>query len=492
MSITDLSEPISLGRNSVFDGNERLRGRLPILVLLYLLAVFLPINFSLGSVNMTPVRLLLIITIIPMAASLLMGRYGRVLPTDILFFLHFCWVVIALAVNNPTQVIQNAGSTGVEFIGSYALGRAFIRDRADFIVLIRSLVVISLICFPFVIVETITGNSLILNVLNKLPGISAGPDLSMERRMGLERVQMIFVHPIHWGLYCSLLLPLCFVGLKDIYSGFEILVVSLIVGISGLLALSSGALLAMVLQIFLFSWALIFRHTAKRWVILLSVIAVFYVLIDLLSNRTPIMVFLSYATFSAHTAYWRSIIFEWGMINVWANPIFGLGLNDWVRPSWMYSGSMDNFWLVMGVKYGIPGFAFLAAGYLIALWKIGRRQFDGDRILWNLRRAWMFSFLGLTFTISTVHIWHTIYAFVFFMFGAGMWFLTTALQDGAALDTDGEGSATDPAARGPGYAHKGLTKGTSRPDRGALVPASPQLEAKPSGASYTRFPTKHR
>ena len=107
---------------------------------------------------------------------------------------------------------------------------------------------------------------------------------------------------------------------------------------------------------------------------------------------------MSYATFSAHTAYWRSIIFDWGMVNVWANPIFGLGLNDWVRPRYMVSGSMDNFWLVVAVRYGIPGFALLAAGYLIALWKIGRRDFDGDQLLWQFRRAWMFSFIGLTFT----------------------------------------------------------------------------------------------
>ena len=278
--------------------------------------------------------------------------------------------------------------------------------------------------FPFAIYETITGQAIILKLLNSLPGISSLRDIEIGKRMGVYRVQLVFVHPIHYGLFCTVALAMCFVGLKGIYGTGRRLFLTMVVTVSGLLALSSGALLAVVLQVILISWAFVFRATPKRWVLLLGLFGVMYVAISLLSNRPPIRVFMSYATFSAHTAYWRSIIFDWGMINVWANPIFGLGLNDWVRPSYMGSGSMDNFWLLTAVRYGIPGFGFLAIGYAWALWKIGRRNFEADIVLWQFRRAWMFSFVGLTFTLCTVHIWHTIYSFVFFMFGTGMWMLT--------------------------------------------------------------------
>jgi hypothetical protein len=33
----------------------------------------------------------------------------------------------------------------------------------------------------------------------------------------------------------------------------------------------------------------------------------------------------------------------------------------------------------------------------------------------------MFTFIGLTFSLATVHIWTSIYSFVFFLLGAGMW-----------------------------------------------------------------------
>lgn len=481
-----------MGRGGMpsLDKIARLKGRLPIPVLLYLLAVMLPINFNVGPLAMTGIRLLLIVMIIPLTLNLLRGKYGRLLATDILFLLHFAWIIIALMVNNPDRAIQSAGSMGIEFIGGYVLGRAYIRGRADFIALIRMVATIAFFYLPFAIYETMTGKAIIANTLNKLPGISSILDIDIGKRMGLNRIQGSFVHPIHWGLFCSLALSLCFVGLKGIYSDFRRYLVSLVVGLSGLLALSSGALLAILLQVCLFIWAFSFRNTDKRWVILLALFAFVYVVLDIAANRPPIMVILSYATFSAHTAYWRTIIFDWGIYNVWLNPIFGIGLGDWIRPGWMYSGSVDNYWLVMGMRFGVPGFAFLAVGYIMALWKIGRRKFDGDIILWNLRRAWMFSFMGLTFTLCTVHVWHTIYSFVFFMFGAGIWMLTTEPEDATKADN---GPAATPDKRGHAFAR---ARAAAPVHRRAPAPhtkvSAPEPAPAKSRSAYTRFPKKDR
>lgn len=423
------------------------RHKLATPVLIYFLAVLLPIGFRLGPLYMTGVRIVLIVLIVPLTLRLLSGAYGKLLLTDILFFLHVAWMAVAMAVNNPDQAIANTGSTGVEFLGGYVVGRAFIRSREDFIAMIRLIVFVVICLLPFAIYETLTGTAPILKLLNSLPGIGSLKDIDIGKRMGLDRVQMVFAHPIHFGLFCAIMLPLCWVGMKDIYSNGTRWMVTLAVGISGLSALSSGAFLALLLQLGLFIWAWMFRNSNKRWLILLALFAVAYVVVDLLSNRTPIMVFLSYATFSSHTAYWRSLIFEYGMQNVWAHPLYGLGLNDWARPSWMHSGSMDNFWLLNAVRYGIPGFAFLAAGYVLALWKIGRRDFDDDIVLWQFRRAWMFSFLGLTFTLCTVHVWHTLYSFVFFMFGTGMWLLTAEPRQAASGAEPAETGSARPGSR---------------------------------------------
>ena len=298
--------------------------------------------------------------------------------------------------------------------------------------------------------------------------------------MGLERVQTVFAHPIHYGLFCGTAFSLLFVGLKGLISTTARYLGSAAIGFCVFLSLSSGALLPFILQLGLIFWAFSLNSVRQRWLILLGLFMLAYVAIDLLSNRTPIKVFMTYATFSAHNAYWRSIIFEWGMINVWANPIVGIGLNEWIRPYYMRSGSMDNFWLVNAVRYGIPGFFLLALGYLPALWKIGRRNFDTDLRLWQVRRAWIFTFVGLTLTLATVHVWTSIYSFVFFLFGAGMWFLTVK------ADIAGE---ANPAAQTASRAKVSFSRSFS--DRKALVrdrTAEQTVFARPParGQSHTK------
>ncbi|WP_299509812.1 O-antigen ligase family protein [Cypionkella sp.] len=359
-------------------------------------------------------------------AKLFSGKYGRVLPTDILFFLHIVWAAMALAVNNPEQVIQNIGSTGIEFLGGYLLGRAYIRSCKEMIALLRFLVLVICCTLPLAMFEAVTGRPPIIEILQKMPLIQGAPKTYSELRLGLNRVQMGYITPIHYGLFSMMGLSFCFVGLKDVWSTAQRWLLTFAVATCVLLSLSSGALLPMLLQFFMIAWAMLFRDFNRRWLLLLGMFVLIYFLIDVLSSRTPYRVFMTYATFSPGTAYWRAAINEFGMNNVWAHPIFGIGLNDWVRPVWMHTGSVDNFWLLMAMRYGIPGFVLIAAGYAIALWKIGRRQLGEDQILLNLRRAWVFTFACLAFTLFTVHIWAEIYALVFFLLGAGAWLLSAA------------------------------------------------------------------
>lgn len=398
--------------------------QLPFLARFYLLMTVLPILFNVGSLVLSGQRVLLLLLIMPLTFKLLRGAYGRLIWTDYFFFLYILWATVAIAVNNPDRVLQNVGSTGIEFLGGYLVGRAHIRSMDDFLALIRFLAILVCITFPFAVFETLSGRPILIELLGKIPGFTSVAILNIEARMGLERSQVLFAHPIHYGLFCSAAFSLVFVGLKGLISTTRRYLTAAIIGICVFFSLSSGALLPILLQIFLIFWVYLLRDVRQRWVILLGIFSVIYVVIDLLSNRAPIGVFMSYATFSAHNAYWRGIIFEWGMMNVWANPIFGLGLREWVRPFFMRKGSVDNFWLLNAMQYGIPGFLLLMTGYLPTLWWIGRRNFDADPRLWLLRRAWMFTFAGLTLTLCTVHVWTSIFSFVFFLFGAGMWFLT--------------------------------------------------------------------
>jgi hypothetical protein len=424
-------------------------------VVFYLIAVVTPINASLGPIFLTSVRAVLLVMIVPMLMRLFSGKLGRLLLVDIFFMIFVAWGVLAFAITSPSQAISQGGSVGLEFFGGYLMGRIYISDRNSFISLCKFLVVLVVISAPFALYETFTGKPIISDFFNKIPGLYSNPNVMAEKRMGFERVQYTFVHPIHYGLFCSVAFSLCFVALKDVYTPSRRFLSSMVIMLTGFLSLSSGALLAIVLQIFLIGWYLALAPIKYRWWLLVGLFLLAYLTIDLLSNRAPIYVFMSYATFSAHNAYWRSIIFDWGMKNILgdvienipASPWVGIGLNDWIRPSYMHSGSMDNFWLVIAVRYGIPGLVFLLIGYVSAIFRVMRRNFEGNSYLLQIRRGWVFTFLGLSFTLSTVFVWTNIYSFVFFIFGAGIWLITVDSEDSEEAARPKEPLSTDQMLR---------------------------------------------
>ena len=136
------------------------------------------------------------------------------------------------------------------------------------------------------------------------------------------------------------------------------------------------------------------------------------------------------------------------MVNVWQNPFIGLGLNDWVRPDWMlFVASVDNFWLLNAMRYGIPGFLSLLLPVLISVFAVGRGGADDGAVAKNIRLAWVFCMISFSVSLTTVHIWATLYSFFFFLFGSGMWMLHKT--DTPYPETDQDQAPKSPT-RGPG------------------------------------------
>jgi len=168
-----------------------------------------------------------------------------------------------------------------------------------------------------------------------------------------------------------------------------------------------------------------------------------YVVIDLLSNRTPFHVLITYATFNTGSSYNRILIWRYGMENVWVNPWFGLGENvqTWSRPSWM-SSSADNFWLLHAMKFGIPSFLAMAAALFIIIRRVSRAPLK-DVLAQACRAGYLTTVGGLIIAGGTVHFWHGVMAFVMFMFGAGVWMIQAGRDDAAR--PEGADAAADAA-----------------------------------------------
>ena len=401
-------------------------GRLSFVMVLYFLMIALPIHFNLGPVYMTGVRAVLLLTTIPITIRLFSGRLGRVLPTDVLLLVYSVWSIATLFINSPFYAVSYGGSYVLEVYGSYLLARNYVRTPEQFRAVCRGLFAVLIFTIPFAIYETQTGRAVIPILIAKLPGVFSYGDfynLAEGRRLGLERSQVIFAHPIHYGLFCASLISLAFLGFKGLLGPFWRFSISALICLGVVSSVSSGAIMPMILQLSLILWAWIFNPIRTRWFILSGLVVFFYVLVDIISNRTAIEVLLEYGTLSPETAYGRKLIFDWGMNNVWKHPYIGIGMNEWERPYWK-SASMDNFWLLSTVRYGIPGFLILSISYLLPVWAAMQRDFGNGGAVWQFRRAWVFMQVSMILTLCTVDVWETVLSFVFFLLGAGIWLVS--------------------------------------------------------------------
>ena len=83
--------------------------------------------------------------------------------------------------------------------------------------------------------------------------------------------------------------------------------------------------------------------------------------------------------------------------------------------------SVDNFWLLIALRYGIPALIFLGLAVIIASYQIIRAPLTG--LYARVRTGFLISFLSLSVSAFTVHLWDATYCLFMFLLGSGMWLI---------------------------------------------------------------------
>ncbi len=407
-----------------------------VIAALALISLILPFSFSLGSWLLTPSRTLFLILMPIQLAQLLSGRFGRVTYIDVLFLLYMAWRTFVPFLHDPGRALQYAGSNSVIFLGGYLAGRAAIRSVDDFRWMVKLLGGLVIFSFPFAVYETVTGSFVLPKLFEMIPGVTAVTDVDYQRRLGMDRVQFVFVHPIHYGLFCSMALSGYFIALRGAVTGFQRWVGAGLILACCLMSVSSGPFLAALAQLGLVTYAHLLRNVERRWVIFGTVFTIMYVILEIGSNRPAIVAVTSILSFSSSTANVRVILFEYGMQQIYRTPIFGMGFRRLPMPHWM-TGSLDNFWLALALVFGVPAFLFLFAAVVSGLIGIGKRKFETGGPLYNARLGWSITLVSATLTLATVYIWSEVASLVMFFIGSGVFLLHAQEKT--------EGSAPEPA-----------------------------------------------
>ncbi|MEL6208860.1 MAG: hypothetical protein AAFR44_01485, partial [Pseudomonadota bacterium] len=172
------------------------------------------------------------------------------------------------------------------------------------------------------------------------------------------------------------------------------------------------------------------------------------------------------------------------------HPWFGVGRGEWERPSWMVA-SIDMFWLLPAIRYGLPAAIFLHIAFLAMVLTIAFKKITDPRIN-AYRTGFLICLMGFYLAGWTVHYWKSIYLLFMFFLGAGSWMLAAQSQTAAASASGAPSGATAPEAprdRRAGHSH-------SRPELQAAerahLPHQRAFQAEAAPAKAHAWSNRHK
>lgn len=455
MTTANMLNKVVVVRDGVNDaGIKAGKGKIAMLAL-FMFVLLIPVHPLIGGLRMDPYRLFFIIIYIPMLIKLFSGQAGKVNASDKLIFLYCGWVILSFTVNHGFEHFAYSVVWVMELSGGYILGRLLVRSISDYRRFIRFHTMAILAMAPLAFYEMLTNHMVIAEFLGKfLPATQK----NFADRFGLSRVQVVFPHSILFGLYCSIAVANIFYYAQE--KLFRRLI--LLVGVVAVTftSLSSAPLLSVLLQSLLSGYD---KVTKGNWKILMVLAVIAYVIVASISNRSPLVIIIEKLTLDPQTGWYRIHIWRYGMLNVWANPIFGLGFRGWIRPDWLTS-SVDNFWLLNAMRNGIPAFLLLAAAMIVHSARVVRATLSTD-LEKNIRTGYMIVLFGIVFTLTTVHVWDALAVFIMFYIGIGAFFYNNIGTGQPAEIAEADPEQTIAPEAGPAVTEQGtrLAKSSRTP-----------------------------
>lgn len=402
----------------------------PLLGAMFYLALVIPLEFSatVAGLRLSPYRALLLIMFIPMLLRLV--REVGFSTADGLIAAHAFWAALALGVYGGFGAgLESGGIYVIESLGAYLVGRLAVTSPETSRAMLRFMVGVLVVMAAFALPESITGFHLLREMSRAVMGGAALPVI--DPRLGLHRAFGSFDHPILYGVFAaSTFAAAYYVLCQERLRGRSLAILGVIGG-STFVSLSAGPFVAIACQVLVLGWDRITKGIQMRWSFLVSGILLLWFAVTLASNRGFVKVFISYFTFSPQSAYNRTLIWDYGSAEVARHPVFGIGLGDWIRAPWM-SDSMDNFWLLTAVRYGLPALIFLVAAIVLISMRQAR-SVGNNTELNRYRMGWLATIIGLSVSGITVHFWNAMFTYFFFLIGTGVWMTRSVRRSPKAL-----------------------------------------------------------
>ncbi|MBF9153043.1 O-antigen ligase family protein [Novosphingobium jiangmenense] len=317
-------------------------------------------RIDLSGFQLFPYRIALIVSL-PFVAVEAIRRPIRPSLADILFLAATAWMFMATASHYAIDIaFKTGGSTTLDTLAAYLVGRIFFREPLDlrrFLYRVTPfLVAVAILMF----LESVSHRYLVRTFIGSLTGFS--PQSTIQRvyelRFGLLRAMGPFLHPIAAGLFFGSLVPLFLAADLPKRRWLGLLACA-----GGFFAWSSAGVATILAGLALGFYDYVQRRLRWGWFPLIMAVVVSLGMIESFTSDGIVKFLIRNASFNPQTGYFRLAIWEYGSADVARSPWIGIGiLNDYTRPKWMHSDSVDNYWLLLALRYGIPcSLAMLAA-----------------------------------------------------------------------------------------------------------------------------------
>ncbi len=403
------------------------------LAALFFIAGMIPLQFEVATLLFAPIRLVLFIVAPLLIIRWLMGAYGKLTITDYAVIFFCFWMTLAIGIHHPNRVVTFAGSNVMLVMGGFVLARATIRSADDFFAMTKLLAVLTLLLMPLAIHESFYHNpSLVLTKFAEW-GWDTYNDSDHCCRFGLTRSQTVFIHPLHFGIFCALAFSLVFVGLTNRAPFMVRLIVAGLLAFTCFTTVASGSLIVIFFQFLLILYTLTFNRWEKQWYWGLRGALVGYIILELNTTKFAGFTLAEKLAYSPGNVWTRQIMVDVGLDLMNRYPFFGYGHRKWPLPSWMHKASVDNYWIVIGGGFGKPALFSALLAFVWAMLRVGGNRLKKGSDLYWVRISWTILLVGLMLCMGTVYLWGPILAIVYFMLGSGM-FLMYAQEP----DSDGE------------------------------------------------------
>jgi hypothetical protein len=378
-------------------------------------ALLLPpqLNLSIGGSSLPPYRLILIPSALFMIVQFIKGwvRLGWI---DVLVVAIAFWVCLALFMTTDPVGAFLASVAQVTDIGlAYFIGRFTIRSARDWRIFLILMAPGLAVSGAILVLESLTHRVIVQEILGQLTGRPFVRDSGS--RLGLFRAYGTFPHPILAGIFmASFLPPYLLSGLRGWPKYF-----GMFAAFASFFTLSSAALLSLTagLALSAYNW-ITDRISNLNWQVFAIVCALGLFAAEFGSKSGVYNLVLRFGSLNSWTAYYRTLIWDYGVENVKRNPWFGIGYRDYDRPEWM-STSVDHFWLLIAIRFGVIPPVLLALAMIAIIVMLGRRSTQvptADRGLYK-GVAITVAVFGLA-TLS-VALWLSAHVWFFMVLGIG-------------------------------------------------------------------------